>query len=122
MNLIRFKNCRGKMNVYIICRVLHMILFFHNKNNDSRHELIHCSCLFIHIWVFESQNTFHTFLFSISMGHKRMTEAARQEMDDLNIKCLQLLRAMVHNEERKMPEDWETRTTEHKIKKLVLIV
>ncbi|XP_071092410.1 inositol 1,4,5-trisphosphate-gated calcium channel ITPR3-like isoform X4 [Haliotis cracherodii] len=52
---------------------------------------------------------------SISLDYKRLTEAARQEMDDLNIKCLQVLRALVHNEERKLPEDWETRTTETKI-------
>lgn len=51
------------------------------------------------------------------MAHKRMTEAARIEMDELNIKCLQLLRAVIHNEERRLPEDWETRTTEYKIMK-----
>lgn len=48
-----------------------------------------------------------------------MTEKAMQEMDELNIKCLQVLRSIVHNEERKMPEDWATRTTEPAIKKLV---
>ncbi|KAL5022859.1 hypothetical protein ScPMuIL_002014, partial [Solemya velum] len=53
----------------------------------------------------------------ISLGHKRMTESSRLEMDELNIKCLQLLRAIIHNEERKLPEDWETRTTEPRIKK-----
>nr|XP_022341732.1 inositol 1,4,5-trisphosphate receptor type 2-like isoform X5 [Crassostrea virginica] len=36
--------------------------------------------------------------------------------EDLDIKCLQLLRAMVHNEERKLPDDWDTKTAEHKIK------
>lgn len=46
-----------------------------------------------------------------------MTEHARLEMDELNIKCLQILRAMIHNEERKMPADWATRTTEPKIAK-----
>ncbi|VDI71716.1 Hypothetical predicted protein [Mytilus galloprovincialis] len=53
----------------------------------------------------------------ISIADKRMTESARNEMDDLNIKCLQILRAAVHNEERKMDENWEVRTTEHKIEK-----
>lgn len=48
-----------------------------------------------------------------------MTEKAMQEMDELNIKCLQVLRSIVHNEERKMPEDWATRTTEPAVKKLV---
>lgn len=56
---------------------------------------------------------------SISSIKKRMTEKAMQEMDELNIKCLQVLRSIVHNEERKMPEDWATRTTEPAIKKLV---
>lgn len=57
--------------------------------------------------------------YSISSIKKRMTEKAMQEMDELNIKCLQVLRSIVHNEERKMPEDWATRTTEPAIKKLV---
>lgn len=39
--------------------------------------------------------------------------------EDLDIKCLQLLRAMVHNEERKLPDDWDTKTAEHKIKSYV---
>ncbi|KAL4233980.1 hypothetical protein ACF0H5_005635 [Mactra antiquata] len=53
----------------------------------------------------------------ISLERKRLTEHARLEMDELNIKCLQILRAMIHNEERKLPEDWATRTTEIKIAK-----
>ena len=51
-----------------------------------------------------------------------MTEAARNEMDELNIKCLQVLRAAIHNEERKMDDDWEVRTAEHKIEKLVQLM
>ena len=54
---------------------------------------------------------------SISSIKKRMTEKAMQEMDELNIKCLQVLRTIVHNEERRMPEDWATRTTEPGVKK-----
>jgi hypothetical protein len=38
-------------------------------------------------------------------------------MDELNIKCLQVLRAAIYNEERKIDEDWEVRTAEHKIEK-----
>jgi hypothetical protein len=38
-------------------------------------------------------------------------------MDELNIKCLQILRAMVHNEERRLPDDWPTRTAEPKVAK-----
>ena len=36
---------------------------------------------------------------------------------DLDVRCLQVLRAIVHNEERKLPEDWAVRTAEEKIKK-----
>lgn len=39
--------------------------------------------------------------------------------EDLDIKCMQILRAIIHNEERKLPEDWDTCTSEQKIKKLV---
>lgn len=46
-----------------------------------------------------------------------MSEGARMEMDELNVKCFQVLRALVHNEERRLPEDWATRTTEPKITK-----
>ncbi|XP_078335085.1 inositol 1,4,5-trisphosphate-gated calcium channel ITPR2-like [Crassostrea virginica] len=56
---------------------------------------------------------------NISSIKKRMTEKAMQEMDELNIKCLQVLRTIVHNEERRMPEDWATRTTEPAVKKIL---
>ncbi|WAR13356.1 ITPR1-like protein, partial [Mya arenaria] len=55
----------------------------------------------------------------ISGSYKRLQEHARMEMDELNIKCLQVLRAIIHNEERRLPEDWATRTTELKIKKVL---
>ncbi|XP_041375499.1 inositol 1,4,5-trisphosphate receptor type 3-like [Gigantopelta aegis] len=58
----------------------------------------------------------------ISLENRRLNETARQEMDDLNIKCLQVLRAIIHNEERKLPEDWEIRTTETKIMKGLKII
>ena len=65
---------------------------------------------------------FNVCFFSISIDKKRLTEHARMEMDELNIKCLQILRAIIHNEERKLPEDWQTRTSEHKIKKFVKLI
>ncbi|BFZ19742.1 hypothetical protein BsWGS_22781 [Bradybaena similaris] len=58
----------------------------------------------------------------ISLECKRLTESARLEMDDLNIKCFQVLRAIIHNEERKLPEGWETRTSEHEIEKGLKLV
>ncbi|XP_074663089.1 inositol 1,4,5-trisphosphate-gated calcium channel ITPR3-like [Tubulanus polymorphus] len=47
----------------------------------------------------------------------RRTMAYSIEQEELDIRCLQLLRAMIHNEERKLPEDWENRTAERKIRK-----
>lgn len=32
----------------------------------------------------------------------------RVEQDALDIRCMQLLRAIIHNEERRLPADWET--------------
>ncbi|KAK3086885.1 hypothetical protein FSP39_024881 [Pinctada imbricata] len=58
----------------------------------------------------------------ISMADKRMSEKARLELDELNIKCLQILRAIIHNEERKMPETWAVRTTEPKIMKSIKLI
>lgn len=37
--------------------------------------------------------------------------------EELDVKCLQILRALIHNEERRLPDDWESRTAEKKIKK-----
>ena len=43
-----------------------------------------------------------------------LTESARIEQEELDIRCLQLLRAIIHNEERKLPEDWEEHPSEHR--------
>ena len=48
------------------------------------------------------------------MHRKLTTEAQRIEQEELDIRCLQLLRAVIHNEERRLPEDWEENPTEHK--------
>ena len=31
----------------------------------------------------------------------------------LDLKCIQVLRAMIHNEERKLPADWEKQANDH---------
>ena len=54
------------------------------------------------------------FRISSSMHRKLTTEAQRIEQEELDIRCLQLLRAVIHNEERRLPEDWEENPTEHK--------
>jgi hypothetical protein len=50
------------------------------------------------------------------MVRKGNAISSNTSQEDLDIKCLQLLRAVVHNEERKLPEDWDTKTAESKIK------
>lgn len=44
---------------------------------------------------------------STSMYSKLTSEAKRLEQEELDLRCLQLLRTIIHNEERKLPEDWE---------------
>ncbi|XP_060075349.1 inositol 1,4,5-trisphosphate receptor type 1-like [Ylistrum balloti] len=52
-------------------------------------------------------------------------ESIRQGLahtEELDIKCMQILRAIIHNEERKLPEDWDTRAADQKIKKQLLYI
>lgn len=46
-------------------------------------------------------------------------ESTRLQQEELDIKCLQLLRAMIHNEIVKLPDNWEENP--HKYKKYVLV-
>jgi len=48
------------------------------------------------------------------MYPKLTSESVRQEQEELDIRTLHLLRATVHNEERKLPENWEENPAEHK--------
>ncbi|CAH1239566.1 ITPR1 [Branchiostoma lanceolatum] len=43
----------------------------------------------------------------ISSNNYRSTLVERIQQEKMDIKCLQLLRAMIHNEERKLPGNWE---------------
>ncbi|XP_019647102.1 PREDICTED: uncharacterized protein LOC109487530 [Branchiostoma belcheri] len=43
----------------------------------------------------------------ISSNNYRSTLVERIQQEKMDIKCLQLLRAMIHNEERKLPANWE---------------
>lgn len=46
--------------------------------------------------------------------HRKLTsEVAKSEQDDLDVRCLQILRAIIHNEERKLAENWEEHVGEH---------
>lgn len=47
--------------------------------------------------------------------YPRLTlETERIEQEELDIRSLQLLRAVIHNEERKLPENWEEDPAAHK--------
>ena len=48
------------------------------------------------------------------MYSKFAMEAHREEQEELDIRSLHLLRAIVHNEERKLPENWEEDPAAHK--------
>ena len=48
------------------------------------------------------------------MYRKIKNDAERLEQEELDIRCLQLIRAALHNEERKLPEDWEEDPQEHR--------
>ncbi|XP_013381715.1 inositol 1,4,5-trisphosphate receptor type 3 isoform X4 [Lingula anatina] len=44
------------------------------------------------------------------------------ENDELDIKSLQILRAVIHNEERKLREDWEENTQDKKVQKQLKVI
>lgn len=47
--------------------------------------------------------------------YPRLTlETDRIEQEELDIRSLQLLRAVIHNEERRLPENWEEDPAAHK--------
>lgn len=47
-------------------------------------------------------------------GYARGDEIARVEQENLDVKCLQLLRAVIHNEIVKLPDNWEDNPVKHK--------
>ena len=49
----------------------------------------------------------------ISASQTKQDEAMRIEQEELDIKCLQLLRSTIHNEIVKLPEDWESNPVKH---------
>ncbi len=43
-----------------------------------------------------------------------MNEKERLQQETLDIKCLQLLRGIIHNEIIKLPDDWEMNLAQNK--------
>ncbi|XP_077867819.1 inositol 1,4,5-trisphosphate-gated calcium channel ITPR2-like, partial [Saccoglossus kowalevskii] len=49
----------------------------------------------------------------ISCQNPKVGESEKEEQEALDIRCLQLLRAMIHNEERRLPENWKSDSKIH---------
>ena len=52
--------------------------------------------------------------FRISSSQTSFTEAGRVEQEELDIKCLQILRAVIHNEIVRLADDWELNIKKNK--------
>jgi hypothetical protein len=57
------------------------------------------------------------FVSRISSRQIRLSTPATPSQEDLDIKCLQILRTFVHNEERKLLADWDTCASDADVKK-----
>ncbi|CAG5132421.1 unnamed protein product, partial [Candidula unifasciata] len=53
---------------------------------------------------------------AISAVQCKLPQRTLPTSEQLDVRCLQILRALVHNEERKLPEDWANRMLESKIR------
>ena len=56
-------------------------------------------------------------LYRISAKKLRWAVSASIAQEELDVKCLQILRTVIHNEERKLPEDWHSSASDTTIKK-----
>ncbi|GFS12814.1 inositol 1,4,5-trisphosphate receptor type 1 [Elysia marginata] len=55
----------------------------------------------------------------ISAVQCKQTRRSQPTSELLDVRCMQILRALIHNEERRLPEDWALRMSESKIKKQI---
>ena len=60
---------------------------------------------------------FDILFFSISAQQCKQPHPDQPTHSDLDVRRLQILRAIIHNEERKLPDDWAQRSSEDKVKK-----
>ncbi len=54
-------------------------------------------------------------IFSISATQLSTLEISNPNQVELDVKCLQILRALVHNEERRLPENWADEMEKNKM-------
>ena len=59
-------------------------------------------------------HVFFICIFRISHQLTHLSEKEKLEQDELDVKCLKLLRALIYNEAVKLPADWETETSVHR--------
>ncbi|KAK3085572.1 hypothetical protein FSP39_005468 [Pinctada imbricata] len=76
---------------------------FHEKKPMKRYQI--------------ASKLLHQLEISAAVIRKGQSVPSNSSQEDLDIKCLQILRALVHNEERRLPDDWDTKTADAKIKK-----
>ncbi|GFO23772.1 inositol 1,4,5-trisphosphate receptor type 3-like isoform x9 [Plakobranchus ocellatus] len=56
---------------------------------------------------------------AISSAQCKLARRNQPTSEQLDVRCMQILRALVHNEERRLPEDWALRMSESKIKRQI---
>ncbi|XP_053402419.1 inositol 1,4,5-trisphosphate receptor type 1-like isoform X7 [Mercenaria mercenaria] len=54
---------------------------------------------------------------AISAKKIRFAVSSSRAQEELDVKCLQILRTIIHNEERKLPDDWTNSAVDAKVKK-----
>lgn len=64
-------------------------------------------CLIIGLYLFNR----------ISAKKIRFAVSSSRAQEELDVKCLQILRTLIHNEERKLPDDWTSSAVDAKVKK-----
>ncbi|XP_052817063.1 inositol 1,4,5-trisphosphate receptor type 3-like isoform X2 [Mya arenaria] len=54
---------------------------------------------------------------AISAKKIRFAVSSTRSQEELDVKCLQILRTVIHNEERRLPDDWHSCASDVKVKK-----
>ncbi|XP_048744986.2 inositol 1,4,5-trisphosphate receptor type 2-like isoform X4 [Ostrea edulis] len=61
-----------------------------------------------------SEKLIKQLMISSQLSRSHLNEKEKLEQVDLDVKCLQLLRGLIHNEIVKLPEDWESESSSHR--------
>ncbi|XP_062567417.1 inositol 1,4,5-trisphosphate receptor type 3-like isoform X1 [Saccostrea cucullata] len=66
-----------------------------------------------------SEKLIKQLMISSHLSRSHLNEKEKLEQVDLDVKCLQLLRGLIHNEIVKLPEDWESESSSHRREKFI---